>query len=362
MQPAVHNEKIPTALPPVFTAPNQTANAVAYAFRDKAQLHDGYVVISDQALRFPTGITHNAGTLFQVLDDDGRIYIVFDKKTMMWVSKEQFKGHGQQWPLTWDSVNHRLSARRSTFLGDYFDYFVAYSFVWYPGVQIALIVFVTLWSALAVVGCFDDPAAAGDTARSARNFMIGLTVYLLVVAGYGHAHLNDLAAFDWLNESWSRSFAPFSYINSKHEWEFAPAYGFGSIKHHSDIYGRRLISIHVVAALLLLVPSIVVGLYFLATSKKFVIGLYYVFTSHPATDVVRRSKGTASDHIALTAALSRPPLGEPEVPPPPLRSRVLRRKAEAFTEFIKRRQAERGLLQEHEDFVRREHRRKQERQ
>lgn len=116
----------------------------------------------------------------------------------------------------------------------------------------------------------------------------------------------------------------------------------------------------------LVCPIVLLVLKFLARNadkllllpQKIIYAFFYIFTPHPATKVVKRSAGEISDHAALTEALTPPTLDEAATPPSPLRSSVLRRKAEALTELIKRRQAERGLLKEHEDFVRREHRRK----
>ena len=89
---------------------------------------------------------------------------------------------------------------------------------------------------------------------------------------------------------------------------------------------------------------------------KLAYALYYIFTPHPAAKVVRHSKGEVSDHITLADALSLPNLHEAVAPPSRLRSHVLRRKAEALAELLKRRRADQDLLNEHEDFVRREHR------
>ena len=94
-------------------------------------------------------------------------------------------------------------------------------------------------------------------------------------------------------------------------------------------------------------------------SRSIVAWLHYLFVPHPAAQVVKRSRGEASDHKKLATTIEASHLSTIEKPPKPFVSRNMKRKADELAALTERYAAEGELLSTHEEFVRKQHRRKQ---
>ncbi len=87
--------------------------------------------------------------------------------------------------------------------------------------------------------------------------------------------------------------------------------------------------------------------------------LHYLFVPHPAAKIVKASRGEASDHKKLAVAIEASHLSTITKPPKPFVSGNMKRKADELAALTERYVAEGHLLSTHEEFVRKEHRRKQ---
>ena len=310
--------------------------------------HDGYKYRNNTLYN----ITKQQGEYVWVIDESGNTRKLQFAKYVGGYGSSRLKflryintvyvGGRWSYDTEWDFEKNRpVVDRPDQYFKRYYHWWLVALSRYFPFWQVAIVAMLSVYFWIARKG-WHDPVTGSDEAREFCRWTMFWTGVILVVGLWpGALYSGILDRYDDLYRYLDTRRLPsgwFLPLNRGVVIPFSTRY---------ELIGGPYVLLFV-GLHLVLVPWV------LLRSGSFLRGLHYVFVPHPAAEVVKGSKGEASDHKALVKAVERADLASELETPRRFVSENMKRKAEELAALARRRRAEKTLIDEHEQLVREE--------
>lgn len=275
-------------------------------------------------------------------DHEGSTIVWFDGKRYVFPYRKYRRA-----VVRWDIANNRATGLDlpQEYHKRYYHWWISILSEYFPWSQLLIVFILFLFCWISCKG--DDPEKTNRGAGYFRLVALFWFAVILFSGGLpGHSYIGVLEKYEVLN----------AYLDTRRlpGGHFLPLGRLPTVRYSgwyeflNFFYVPMFVLTHVA----------VLG-YVLCRCGSFVRGFHYMMVPHPAAKIVKASRGDASDHKQLAAAIEASHLSTIEKPPKPFVSRNMKRKADELAALTERYAAEGQLLSTHEEFVRKEHRRKQ---
>lgn len=282
--------------------------------------------------------------VFEIVDEDHK------SSTIVWFDGKRYDFPYRKYKravVRWDVANNRATGLDLSheYSKRYYHWWISILSEYFPWSQLLIFFILFLFCWISWKG--DDPEKTNRDAgyyRLVALFWFG--VILLAGVLPGNFYVDTLEKYEAVN----------AYLDTRRlpGGHFLPLGRLPTVR-YSGWY--EFLNFFYVPAFVL--THVAVLGYVLCRCGSFVKGFHYIIVPHPAAKIVKASRGDASDHKQLAGAIEASHLATSTKPPKPFASRNMKRKADELAALTEGYAAEGQLLSTHEEFVRKEHRRKQ---